>query len=401
MDPSLYQQRQQQDRVLYPLSQTGSPANIPGYPQQYLTSTPTNNTSAYVGSGNGVNSMIQIAGNRPIYPAPVTVSSLSSNGMPPAKRVALGSPLQNVYQNIASNSMSSQLYSHSPGFPNQMITTGRSAQSPAMLISNPNVETKPTAGTVPTNIYVMEGANKYQSQYSQQMDRKLTVGSMNDVLNQSQVQQTPSQNTQQQNFGHTDDNDMYWVNIGDLNESDYHYSIADADYVGNQLDLSWSSPDFQPNLNFMSNDKIYSISQGQQTLQQQGAGDDQQQQSQELDEQNPTVQSQPSSQPHHSIPLQSLQNQQPPHLISSQQSQQREEQQQSNEDSIYALTVPMMPPVLSSQGMASKNSQQTSTGLLARSSSPTIQTGVESSNSLVDIFNNQSDSLELDPQGIN
>ncbi|CAJ0646923.1 14825_t:CDS:2, partial [Entrophospora sp. SA101] len=150
----------------YRTPQTGS-TNVIGtgiYPQQYLTSTYPNNASYLQASNSNMNPMMSITGTRSVYPVPVaSLASITGNGMPAAKRVALApttttQPIQNIYPNLAQNQLQlaqNQLYGSSGNstFSNQLINTVR------------------TANTVPTQTYLgTDGSSIDAQSFENQMD---------------------------------------------------------------------------------------------------------------------------------------------------------------------------------------------------------------------------------------
>ncbi|CAG8646515.1 6852_t:CDS:2, partial [Ambispora leptoticha] len=220
MDPSLYQQQPTEAAV------------AGGYPQPYLNN--FSNNPAYMGAAaNGINSMMSNLGNRAMFSAPVgapvaAVSSMSANGMPPAKRVALAPPpttMQNMYQNLSPNQFfgpmtqtggnnSSDNNTNNAG--QSMLRLTRSNHSPFMNPMSQGIDMKAqTAATMQAN-------NPYAPIYGQypQQAQKPAVG-MNNLMNQS--------------IHGIDDNGVGWLDMDDPN------TVYDFSITGGGLELSNAS----------------------------------------------------------------------------------------------------------------------------------------------------------------
>ncbi|CAG8544915.1 12252_t:CDS:2 [Ambispora gerdemannii] len=268
MDPSLYQQqREQQHRAAYPFPATE--AAVPGgYPQPYNFS----NNSAYMGAAaNGINSMMPNLGNRTMFTAtPVAaVSSMTANGMPPAKRVALAPPttMQNIYPNLSQGSLQNQFYStggnnndnNSNNNANQILRLARPPMPNHSSFMNPmsqGMDMKSQAAAAATmqanNPYASIDSVKYYGQYPQQA-QKPVIG-MNNLMNQSMHSIVPP-----------DDNGVGWL---DIDDTVYDFSGI----TGGGLDLSsasssigqgisgWNPSVLQDNFNYIARDSTKSYS---------------------------------------------------------------------------------------------------------------------------------------------
>ncbi|CAG8669058.1 528_t:CDS:2 [Acaulospora colombiana] len=264
MDPSLYQQRQQQNRVSYPF--TGNPqagsTNVMGvgsYPQQYLSANMTNN-AGYLQSGNGIN-MMPVSG-RSVYPVPVaSMTSMTTNGMPAAKRVALAPnpPIQNMYSNITQAPTQNQLYAAAGGFPNQqMISAGRPTVPTQSFVTADiqNIDGKNQV-SVQANTYAtpMQNVNKYYGQFQQTPTKaNAMANNFNNLLNQPQSPHSQQQNQAMQNSIQQDDNQVDWlVDLGDDDDIVYDFTCSNdnSGSIGGNIH-SWNPNSLQGNLHYPS-----------------------------------------------------------------------------------------------------------------------------------------------------
>ncbi|CAG8614940.1 15655_t:CDS:2 [Acaulospora morrowiae] len=264
MDPSLYQQRQQQNRVSYPF--TGNPqagsTNVMGvgaYPQQYLSANMTNN-AGYLQSSNGINPMMPISG-RPVYPVPVaSMTSMTTNGMPAAKRVALAPnpPMQNVFSNITQTPGQNQLYATTGGFPSQqMMSAGRST-APTQSFVNTDIQNIDGKNSISmqANTYAtpIQNINKYYGQFQQQTPTKANAiaNNFNNLLNQPQSPHS-QQNQAMQNSIQQDDSQVDWLELGDDDDIVYDFNCSNeaSSSIGGNMH-NWNSNSLQGNLHYPS-----------------------------------------------------------------------------------------------------------------------------------------------------
>ncbi|CAG8745369.1 24351_t:CDS:2 [Gigaspora rosea] len=275
MDPSLYQQqRQQQNRVPYPF--TGNPqaglANVMGagtYPQQYMTN--ITNSAGYIQSNTGINPMMPIPG-RPVYPVPVaSLTSMTTNGMPAAKRVALAPtpPMQSIFSNIAQTPGQNQLYTAGGGFPNQqMISPGRPTVPAQSFVNtdNQNMDGK-SSTSMHTNAYAasIQSIDKHYGQFQQQTPPKAnTMGNnFNNLLNQTQTTHPQQQNQTISNPFMQDDSQTNWLEFDD-DDIVYDFSYPtefsnSSSGIGGNIH-GWSSNPLQNNLNYSSQNSSKSYS---------------------------------------------------------------------------------------------------------------------------------------------
>ncbi|CAG8450890.1 6745_t:CDS:2 [Diversispora eburnea] len=267
MDPSLYQQRQQQNRVPYPFPgnpQAGS-ANVMGtgiYSPQYLPANMTNNTG-YLQSSN-INPMMPTSG-RPVYPVPVaSMTSMTTNGMPAAKRVALAPnpQMQSMFSNITQNPGQNQLFATASGFPNQqqMMNSGRSVPTQSFVNTDQSIEGKTPIPMQSNNYASSPNINKYYGQFQQPTPTKANpIGNMgsnfNNLLNQSQSSHSQQPNQAIQNSMPQDESQVDWLELGDDEDIVYDFNCS-TDATGN-LGGNWNANPLQGNLNYPSQSKSY------------------------------------------------------------------------------------------------------------------------------------------------
>ncbi|CAG8478499.1 8711_t:CDS:2 [Racocetra fulgida] len=392
MDPSLYQQqRQQQNRVPYPF--TGNPqaglANVMGagtYPQQYMTN--ITNNPGYVQSNTGINPMMSISG-RPVYPVPVaSLTSMTTNGMPAAKRVALApTPLmQSIFSNIAQTPGQNQLYTAGGGFPNQqMISSGRPTVPAQSFVNtdNQNMDGK-SSTSMHTNAYAtsIQSIDKHYGQFQQQTPPKAnTIGNnFNSLLNQTKTTHPQQQNQAISNPFMQDDGQTNWL---EFDEEDFVYDFSCPTEFSNSSSgicgNIWNSNSPQSNLNYSSQNSSKSYP----SINQSGLQRSPQQQQHDNQVQQQQVTERPQQR------QQTPQHQQSQTLQISSQAHQHQQQPSHREDTGYIFsTHPSLSvqPSSISQNLSPKSVQHSTMRMLPRSPNPAIP----DSNTQSSIYGNQS-----------
>ncbi|CAG8502941.1 31606_t:CDS:2 [Racocetra persica] len=386
MDPSLYQQqRQQQNRVPYPF--TGNPqaglANVMGagtYPQQYMTN--ITNNPGYVQSNTGINPMMSISG-RPVYPVPVaSLTSMTTNGMPAAKRVALAPtpPMQSIFSNIAQTPGQNQLYTAGGGFSNQqMISSGRPTVPAQSFVNtdNQNMDGK-SSTSMHTNAYAasIQSIDKHYGQFQQQTPPKAnTIGNFNSLLNQTKTTHPQQQNQAISNPFMQDDGQTNWL---EFDEEDFVYDFSCPTEFSNSSSgicgNIWNSNSPQSNLNYSSQNSSKSYP----SINQSGLQRSPQQQQHDNQVQQQQVTERPQ------------QRQQTPQTLQiSSQAHQHQQQPSHREDTGYSFsTHPSLSvqPSSISQNLSPKSVQHSTMRMLPRSPNPAIP----DSNTQSSIYGNQS-----------
>ncbi|KAF0400453.1 SWI/SNF chromatin-remodeling complex subunit SWI1 [Gigaspora margarita] len=392
MDPSLYQQqRQQQNRVPYPF--TGNPqaglANVMGagtYPQQYMTN--ITNSAGYIQSNTGINPMMPIPG-RPVYPVPVaSLTSMTTNGMPAAKRVALAPtpPMQSIFSNIAQTPGQNQLYTAGGGFPNQqMISPGRPTVPAQSFVNtdNQNMDGK-SSTSMHTNAYAasIQSIDKHYGQFQQQTPPKAnTMGNnFNNLLNQTQTTHPQQQNQTISNPFMQDDSQTNWLEFDDddiVYDFSYPTEFNSSSGMGGNIH-GWSSNPLQSNLNYSSQNSSKSYSSINQSSLQRSP--QQQQHDNQVQQQQMAERPQPRQTPQH---------QQSQTIQISSQTHQHQQQPSHREDTGFSFSTHPSLSVQSSsitQNLSPKNVQHNTMRMLPRSPNPAIP----DSNPQSSIYGNQS-----------
>ncbi|CAG8477857.1 13464_t:CDS:2 [Funneliformis mosseae] len=221
MDPSLYQQRQQQQNRV-PYGNPQGPATVmsaAAYPQPYMTA-----NTAYLQQGTGLNPMMSIP-SRPVYQVPVaSVASMTANGRSATKRVALGSgtPIPTLFSNIGQTPGQNQLYT---GFPSQqIINAGRS--------------TVPTQSFVNTDNQNMDSKSAYLNKYLQ-LQAKSMGNNFNNLLNQNQSPHPQQSNQAIHNSIQQEDSQVDWLDLGD--EDDIPIQITQTSQQREETGYNYSS----------------------------------------------------------------------------------------------------------------------------------------------------------------
>nr|CAG8582844.1 1068_t:CDS:10 [Entrophospora candida] len=266
----------------YRTPQTGS-TNVIGtgiYPQQYLTSTYPNNASYLQTSNSNMNPMMSITGTRSVYPVPVaSLASITGNGMPAAKRVALApttttQPIQNIYPNLAQNQLQlaqNQLYGSSGNstFSNQLINTVRTANTvPTQTYlgtDGSSIDGKTVGSLQPNYVSSMQNINKYYEQLQkQQLQQKLNpIANNYNLINNSHPAAQQINHTIQ-NPAQSFENQMDWLeltNDEDIVYDDLSYNTefsSTSNIEGNISDWAHGSL-LQKNINY-SNQNLSSKS---------------------------------------------------------------------------------------------------------------------------------------------